>query len=42
MIEQDSVDSFPDKLERSEVCRRVWETHAREAMTKYVNSLKKK
>lgn len=42
MKEQDSVDSFPDKFERYEVCQRVWDTHAREAMTKYVNSLKKK
>tara|TARA_R110000868_G_scaffold158694_1_gene387039 strand:+ start:117 stop:296 length:180 start_codon:yes stop_codon:yes gene_type:complete len=42
MIEQERVDSFPDESQRYAVCQRVWETHAREAMTKYVNSLKKK
>lgn len=42
MIEQDSVDSFPDKFERSAVCQRVWETHTREALTLYKKSFAEK
>jgi hypothetical protein len=41
MIEQDGIQAFPDKFERYAVCKRVWETHEREAMTAYVKSLKK-
>jgi hypothetical protein len=41
MIEQDSVDSFPQEDQRYKVCQWVWETHKREAMTAYVKSLKK-
>jgi hypothetical protein len=41
MVEQERVDSFPKEDQRFAVCNRVWETHAREAMTAYVKSLKK-
>lgn len=42
MAAEESVNSFPDESQRYAVCNRVWETHKREALTQYVNSLKKK
>jgi hypothetical protein len=41
MADEESVNSFPKEDQRYAVCNRVWETHAREAMTAYVKSLKK-
>jgi hypothetical protein len=41
MSDEESVNSFPKEDQRYAVCQRVWETHAREAMTAYVKSLKK-
>jgi hypothetical protein len=41
MSDEESVGAFPDESQRYAVCNRVWETHAREAMTAYVKSLKK-
>jgi len=41
MADEESVNSFPKEDQRLAVCNRVWETHAREAMTAYVKSLKK-
>ena len=38
MIEQERVDSFPDESQRYAVCQRVWETHAREALSLYKKS----
>lgn len=42
IADEESVKSFPDESQRYAVCQRVWETHKREALKQYVNSLKKK
>jgi len=42
MADEKSVGSFPDESQRYAVCTRVWETHAREALSRYVKSLKQK
>jgi hypothetical protein len=42
MADEKSVGSFPDESQRYAVCTRVWETHTREALNRYVKSLKKK
>ena len=42
MADEESVGSFPDESQRYAVCTRVWETHTREALNRYVKSLKKK
>jgi hypothetical protein len=38
MVEQERVDSFPKEDQRFAVCNRVWETHAREALSLYKRS----
>lgn len=42
MADEKSVGSFPDESQLYAVCTRVWDTHKREALNRYVNSLKKK
>jgi hypothetical protein len=42
MADEESVGAFPEESQRYAVCNRVWETHKREALSRYVKSLKKK
>jgi len=38
MVDEESVNSFPDESQRYAVCTRVWETHKREALSIYKKS----
>ncbi len=38
MADEESVNSFPKEDQRYAVCQRVWETHAREALSLYNKS----
>lgn len=42
MADEKSVGSFPDKFQRYAVCQRVWETHAREALSLYKKTFAEK
>jgi hypothetical protein len=42
MQEQDGVKSYPNKFERYEVCKRVWDTHWHEALKIYKDAFTEK